>query len=221
MLHRLLDRLFPHDTLHVGGKPYMHRWYVFGYAPTPDDPDARMICATCRGDVVSDGCEPEAWEHLVPPGELHDVVAISAPRSGWRWQDHGLGAFRIHCTVASDDSRAFHDHPWDFASIIVKGAYRELRPLRVVTDDHDGAIVWCPRPDEPGRVVDRVYRAPALNVKRAADLHVLDVERGPVWSLFFTRPKTRSWGFAGPFGWIGWRTFDERFPEREAFTTQG
>lgn len=219
--HRLLDRLFPHDTLFVAGAPYMHRWYIAGYAPTPEDPDARMICATCRGDLTR-GVQLDAglfW-HVTPPADDHPVQPVSAPREGWRWQDHGIGAVRLHCTVAGDDSRAFHDHPWPFLSVGLRGCYREVVPLGVEYDEN-GDPIWCPTPDDELGTTSRLYRAPFLNRKRERDLHVLDIERGPVWTLFFTRPKVRSWGFAGPFGFIPWREFDARFPERDAWTEQG
>lgn len=173
-LRSLLD-LLPHDTLMIGGKPYMRRWYVFGYAPEVDDPN------------------------LSTPGGC---------RRG-RWWNSCLGAIRIHEIVASDDSRAFHDHPWPFVSILLRGSYIERRP-------------WPPHgtvhPPDDHRNAEHTYRAPAINRKAATDLHVLTVERGPVWTLFLTRPKQRSWGFAGPFGWMPWREFDARFPERDAWT---
>lgn len=223
-IRRLLDRL-PHDTLHVGGQVYMRRWYLFGYAPTPDDPDARMICATCRFDLalVEDWHSetPGTWEHAGHGAGIQDAdhapVAISAERPGWWWTDHGLGAVRIHEIVASDDSRAFHDHPWPFLSILLRGSYVEIQPGWGLSDC-DGVVVACPSPGEDDESIRR-YRAPTINRKHAMDLHVLTVERGPVWTLFLTRPKVRSWGFAGPFGWLPWRSFDKEFPERDAWTS--
>lgn len=204
---QLLDRLFPHDTLWIAGEPYMHRWYVFGYAPLEDDPDAVMTCATCKAGLevaVTDANGTKVWTHREVPDD-HDPVPVSAPRAGWRWQDHGVGAFRIHCTVASDDSRAFHDHPWDFLSIGVRGSYTEVRPAEV-DRDADGTVFAASAPGHSRNTRHR-FRAPFVNVKRATDLHLLVVERGPVWTLFWTRPKVRSWGFADPFGWHPWRTF--------------
>lgn len=236
-IHRLLDRLFPHDTLNVGGRPYMHRWYVFGYAPTEDDPDARMICAGKMAGTdgqapclmeLQPGCSAAdgtgEWSHLAETFDLdHAPVPVSAPREGWRWQDHGIGAFRIHCTVASDDSRAFHDHPWPFFSIGIRGAYLERRPKRFPSPPQhltgDDRTVWYPTPSDAVNTTTHRYRAPFVNRKAATDLHVLEVERGPVWTLFCTRPKQRSWGFAGPFGWLPWRRFDAEFPERDAYTS--
>jgi hypothetical protein len=232
LLRRLLD-LLPHDTLYVGGRPYMRRWYLFGYAPTPEDPDARMICALCR-ETVFPGCSAHdgsgAWTHAAEIFDIdHTAVGISASRSHWWWHDHGLGAVRLHEIMASDDSRAFHDHPWPFVSIGLWGTYIELTPNPRYVEheraDLGGQLLWCCAPhdqvtlDEHPMVLRRRFRAPFVNRKAATDLHVLEVER-PVWSLFLTRPKQRSWGFAGPFGWLPWRTFDQEFPERDAWTQQ-
>lgn len=210
-----LDRHVPHDTLNIGGRPYMHRWYLFGYAPLDPDPNAPDLCAVCRSAIVSiDG----RWSHV--DGSVLDVdhdVEPMVKRPGWWWDDHGIGAVRLHKTVASDDSRAYHDHPWPFLSIGLAGAYVERTPLHVERDA-DGRVTACDRVGHPSEL-SRLFRAPFLNRKRAADLHVLDVHRGPVWSLFLTRPKVRSWGFAGPFGWLPWREFDEQYPERDAWTS--
>lgn len=218
----LLDRL-PHDTLMIGGKPYMRRWYLFGYAPDPEDVDKRMMCAVCSGDVYrAENTTGSWWAHAGHGGavldERHSAVAISASRPGWWWRDHGIGAVRVHEIVAGDDSRAFHDHPWAFLAIGLSGSYIEETPdPGLVEHDELGAVTHCPL---PGIWWNRKRRftAPFVNVKRATDLHVLDVHDGPVWTLFLTRPKTRSWGFAGPFGWMGWRDFDSAFPERDAWT---
>lgn len=218
LVRRLLDRL-PHDTLYIGGAPYMHRWYVIGYAPVPDNPDGRMICATCRLDVQQ-GDRSGLWWHVGHGAPIqnqdHSPSPVSAPRSGW-WWNRGW-AIRVHETVASDDSRAFHDHPWPFVSIGLHGTYVEERPGHVHVVD--GVPVDCSSPGAPENTL-HTYQAPFVNVKAATDLHVLSVADGPVWTVFCTLRKERSWGFAGPFGWRGWRTFDAEFPERDAWTEGG
>jgi hypothetical protein len=93
---------------------------------------------------------------------------------------------RLHKILRSDQDRDLHDHPWDFLSFILSGAYAELTP-----DGRERAFV-------PGDV----------NVKRAEDLHSLRLLNGdPVWTLVVTGPRRRRWGFATPSGWVHWREY--------------
>jgi hypothetical protein len=172
---RALLNFLPHDTLEVGGEPYMRRWYLAGYAPGALDPS----------------------------GERRSVS-----RPGW-WWNWPFGAVRLHEIVSSDDQRAFHDHPWDFVAVGLRGSYVEEVPRRV-TMGTDGLgrsyIAHCPKPGTGDR---RRFHAPFVNRKRATDLHSLTVERGPVWTLFVSGRKQRTWGFAGPNGWTHYRDFPE------------
>jgi hypothetical protein len=54
----------------------------------------------------------------------------------YRWVLTLFGySVRLHHWIGSDDLRHFHDHPWDFISIILKGRYLEITPegMRVRT----------------------------------------------------------------------------------------
>lgn len=90
------------------------------------------------------------------------------------------GAIRLHHILRSDQAEALHDHPWDFCSFLLSGGYTEVRP--------DGAV-YHPQ----GSVVRR----------RAEDLHRLIIWR-PVWTLVFTGPRRRTWGFQTETGWVPW-----------------
>ena len=37
-------------------------------------------------------------------------------------------SIRLHHWMASDDQRHYHDHPWDFISLILKGGYMDVNP---------------------------------------------------------------------------------------------
>lgn len=169
LLYRILD-LLPHDTIVVAGEPYMHRWYLVGYAP--GDPDATFERAN--------NSRPGRWWNLP-------------------------FAARIHCIVASDDDRAFHDHPWPFVSIGLAGSYVEVTPAWA---DPWGGRFRCAAAVDNLRNGRRRLRAPFVNRKAATDLHLLEVEHGPVWTLFLTGRKQRTWGFATPAGWVPWREFN-------------
>lgn len=100
---------------------------------------------------------------------------------------------RLHKIQRDDDARALHDHPWDFVSLILWGRYRELEP---------GGFCPCA---VCGGLRSRTRRIGPLNIKRAEALHRLEVVRGPVWTLCFTGPRRRQWGFQDPErGWVAW-----------------
>lgn len=91
-----------------------------------------------------------------------------------------IGMLRIHHILRSDDDRHFHDHPMDFVSFIVRGGYVEHRPGK-----------------EPA-----VCQAGSVVVRRAEDLHALKLLGRSAWTLVFTGPVRRRWGFQTEGGWI-------------------
>lgn len=97
---------------------------------------------------------------------------------------NGNGNAYVHRITRDDDDRALHDHPWDFTSIILQGAYRDIT--------------------KGGR---RVYGVGATLHHLATDLHRLEVVEGPVWTLVLTGKTVRDWGFECPQGWVPWWEF--------------
>jgi hypothetical protein len=90
----------------------------------------------------------------------------------------------LHKFTNSDDDRALHDHPWWNLSILLKGSYREhFQGFR------------------------KIRRAGDLIFRSAKTAHRIEVLEGPVWTIFITGPKVRSWGFLCPKGWRHWREF--------------
>jgi hypothetical protein len=112
------------------------------------------------------------------------------------------GTLRLHNIRRSDRDRHLHDHPWDFTSFLLTGGYTEELPgsRRVRISLAHGGVAWK---DEPNR---RVW--PWLSVVRhaASDLHKLHLT-APVWTLVWTGPRIRDWGFQTEDGWVCWRTY--------------
>lgn len=92
----------------------------------------------------------------------------------------------LHHFLRSDDDRALHDHPWWNLSILLRGQYREHTQNRV-----------------------KLRRAGYMVLRRATCAHRIELIDGPVWTLFLTGPKIRSWGFHCPHGWRHWREFTD------------
>lgn len=108
----------------------------------------------------------------------------------WRWKTIGDGkttyvrrlyilvtpffSIMFHRIFRPDNQRELHDHPWTFLSLILLGHYREN------TMEGERLCRW-------------------INFKWAEGRHsIRHVSRSPVWTLVFTGPRRRWWGFWVP-----------------------
>ena len=81
-------------------------------------------------------------------------------------------SIRIHHWIGSDDKRFFHDHPWDFISVVIKGSYTNVTP--------------------EGRFnvkAGSVWKSTAL--KR----HYLEIPKDGAWTLLLCGRPFHKWGF--------------------------
>ena len=93
----------------------------------------------------------------------------------------------LHKVLVSDEP-TLHDHPWGYATFILKGGYWEHIPII----SKEGAVVGS----------TRVWRGPGhFRMRSADDLHWLELAKDadgneiPCWSLFFMGRKVKEWGF--------------------------
>ena len=95
------------------------------------------------------------------------------------------GGIRLHHILRSDNDRHLHDHPWDFVSILLSSGYTEHTV--------NGSKYW-----------------PRFSIikKKAEDRHRLELQN-PIWTLVFTKPKRRDWGFWTENGFVHWRNYTE------------
>jgi len=88
----------------------------------------------------------------------------------------------LHKIVRSDDP-IFHDHPWPYITVILKGGYYEHLPLY----------------DEEGKMCGEYacWRGPGSIIKRSAkEMHWLELDAGkPATTLFLMGKQQREWGF--------------------------
>ena len=91
----------------------------------------------------------------------------------YRWMiNFWLFSIRVHKWVGPDDGRAFHDHPWWYIAMVVKGCYADVGQ-------------WKPRLMLPFR--PRLFRA--------THRHYVYPWVVPTWSVLLTGRETRQWGF--------------------------
>lgn len=113
----------------------------------------------------------------------------------------------LHHFLRSDDDRALHDHPWWFASLILKGAYwehRANRPESTRSYRRAGSIAF-----RLPSVAHRVELETERTWQGTSEFDAIQVERElPTWTLIVTGPRVRPWGFHCAEGWKFWEDFD-------------
>lgn len=90
-----------------------------------------------------------------------------------RWRiETPWGSIRLHHWLGPDDDRAFHDHPWNFTTYVLRGGYLEVTP--------DGL---------------EYLRAPCRRHRLATHQHTVRPLPGGAWTIIVTGPRVRAWGF--------------------------
>jgi hypothetical protein len=90
-----------------------------------------------------------------------------------RWRlETPLGSLRVHHWLGPDDDRAFHDHPWWFLTLVVRGDYE----------------------DRSTGGADRLH-AGSVRFRRALHRHTVVPGPGGAWTVMVTGKRTRAWGF--------------------------
>jgi hypothetical protein len=95
----------------------------------------------------------------------------------------------VHKFCKSDPDDV-HDHPWPYATLILKGGYYE----------------WIPQFDKQGNKFGEVavWRGPgSFRVCGANSYHRIELDPSiTAWSLFMPGPQKREWGFLVKNKWI-------------------
>lgn len=84
----------------------------------------------------------------------------------------GFFAIRIHNWVRSDDKRYFHDHPWWFWTIVLRGSY-----VDVTKDKRDQ------------------LKAGSIRYRPSNHAHYVEVPKGGALTVLLTGPQVKKWGF--------------------------
>ena len=95
----------------------------------------------------------------------------------------------VHKFLKSDPDSP-HDHPWPYATLILRGGYWE----------------WVPEFDAAGKMIGetRHWRAPgSFRTAAANTYHRVELEPGITpWTLFMPGSQQRDWGFLVDNKWI-------------------
>ena len=100
----------------------------------------------------------------------------------------------LHKFLKSDPDD-LHDHPWPYATLILKGGYYE----------------WVPTFNRQGNKIGetRYWRGPGhFRVCRATSYHRIELDPTvTAWTLFMPGPQQREWGFDVKGQWIQWEQY--------------
>ena len=90
-----------------------------------------------------------------------------------------------------------HDHPWPYATLILKGGYWE----------------WIPQFNSQGIKTLEIakWRGPGhFRICSATSYHRIELDPAiTAWTLFMPGPQKREWGFLTKFGWIQYEQYLE------------
>lgn len=108
-------------------------------------------------------------------------------------------SIKVHHICSPDYDRHMHDHPWWFASLILRGWYWEERPaFNPPVFGPDGREHSIGEIRTPGSIAFR---------RLGARHYITNVSDGGVWSLFVTGPRAKKWGFYTEDGWVYWKDY--------------
>jgi len=100
----------------------------------------------------------------------------------------------LHKFLKSDPDDV-HDHPWPYATLILKGGYYE----------------WIPQFDKQGNKFSEVavWRGPgSFRICGANSFHRIELDPDvTAWTLFMPGAKQRDWGFLVKNKWVQWEDY--------------
>jgi len=109
-----------------------------------------------------------------------------------------VGGLYVHWIFRPDHDRELHDHPWSFASLIVRGGYQEEIPK--YSSDSDPFSRWS-------RL--QSWNRWSVHRMKATDRHrIVSLNRTPTMTVCLVGRREREWGFWMADGlWMQWEEF--------------
>lgn len=119
-------------------------------------------------------------------------------------------ALYVHRMDGPDSRATFHDHPWSFISIILKGGYRESFIAEPTADDWRHGPLGDKQQREawnPARWQMRQWVRWSIHRIQATDAHYIrNLFAYPTWTLLLVGRRRHVWGY---WDTDGWTPFDE------------
>ncbi|GBE68260.1 hypothetical protein MFM001_47220 [Mycobacterium sp. MFM001] len=149
---------------------------------------------------------PGRWVALLLRRQPHQIIGNHDAPYLQRWYlipHNRVINLYLHKFLSSDDDRALHDHPWWFASLILRGQYIEVsqhgRRRR-----RPGSVAFRPATFRHRvELIRDSHRIPACD-----DMNPKQSREKPCWTVILTGPRRRGWGFWCPRErFVPWQNF--------------
>jgi len=139
------------------------------------------------------------WYDIVINGESY-LTRLTLFKTPWF-------SVKLHWIHKPDPDRDLHDHPWPFASFILRGWYKELECRK---PDMRQAWIEAGAPavaDRKFPVKERLVRW--FNTKDTRAAHRITEASPNLLTLVFTGVKSKEWGFydEDTFNYTEWETY--------------
>lgn len=130
----------------------------------------------------------------------------------WMLVDCRYGRIMVHHFLPNTTDPDLHDHPWDFTTFALRGKYEDwvLCPRCNGLRDyvHRGDCYVC---DGSGRVYQETIEALGVYRRRAEYTHATVTSKKGCWTVVFTGPKRRLWGFWRRGKWFSLKDYEKLF----------
>ncbi len=149
-------------------------------------PIPQFLTSPWSDDAPLASGRPKRWAFF----ERFEVPSFDQPEinylTRWRVVQTPWAAVYLHRFDSPDSRATFHDHPWNFVSIVLRGGYDEVRPVTGLR-----SVRW-------------------FNRVRTTDAHYIErLHRTPTWSLLLVGRRQRKWGYVRPTeAGYQWTAFD-------------
>lgn len=117
-----------------------------------------------------------------------------------------IGSIKVHKMEAPDPGEDLHDHPWTFITIPLRGGYIEERTnIRDAVQESQSRIVA----DEIIGSLEHIRHLRPRMMRLDQCHRIVKLDSPTVWTLVFSGPRHRDWGFYTPTGYINHKDYED------------
>lgn len=110
----------------------------------------------------------------------------------------------LHNITHSDEDIDQHEHPWDFASLILKGSYQE--DATYYTPKNPINFEYCSKANPV--TSSTIFKVGDVNQHITIDTHKLTLLTPSVWTLVLVGKRKHEWGYQTKNGWMHHKTYN-------------